>query len=394
MTKLKTSLLAAATLAAPLTLTSPAAQAQPVNGLYVGAGAGVNWLQDVTATATDTLGLIGDPGDSVSAKGQFKDPGFVGLVSIGYGFGNGFRAELEGSWRHNRVTGPSISESVNLGECNLTGTLKGVGKLNTLGLMANVLYDFDIGQSAVYPYIGAGAGVAWRKADDVGLRASASCGEDSGVMSLLWDGTGAAFAYQAIAGMAFPIAAVPGLSLTAEYRFFGMLETSHGDATASLTLNDVPVGSETVPGLKGKLDNSYNHSVLLGVRYAFNAAPAAVVAPPVVAPKAKSFLVFFDWDKSTLTDRARGIIKEAAAASKAMKHTVIEVNGYADTSGTPKYNMGLSMRRAQTVAAELVRNGVAKQEIAIKAFGDTVLLVPTGPGVREPQNRRVEIIIK
>ncbi|MSO90914.1 MAG: flagellar motor protein MotB, partial [Acetobacteraceae bacterium] len=53
-----------------------------------------------------------------------------------------------------------------------------------------------------------------------------------------------------------------------------------------------------------------------------------------------------------------------------------------------------SMRRAQTVAAELVRNGVAKGEIAIKAFGDTVLLVPTGPGVREPQNRRVEIIIR
>ena len=53
-----------------------------------------------------------------------------------------------------------------------------------------------------------------------------------------------------------------------------------------------------------------------------------------------------------------------------------------------------AMRRAQTVAAELVRNGVAKGEIAIKAFGDTVLLVPTGPGVREPQNRRVEIIIR
>ena len=115
---------------------------------------------------------------------------------------------------------------------------------------------------------------------------------------------------------------------------------------------------------------------------------------PVVAPAGKSFLVFFDWDKSTLTFRARRIIREAAATSKTTQHTKIEVNGYADTSGKAEYNKGISMRRAQRVAAELVRNGVAKGEIAIKAFGDTVLLVPTGPGVREPQNRRVEIIIR
>ena len=140
--------------------------------------------------------------------------------------------------------------------------------------------------------------------------------------------------------------------------------------------------------------NFVGQNARIGISYLFGEAPPAVVAAPVVAAKAKSFLVFFDWDKATLTDRARGIVKEAAAASKAAKHTVIEVNGYADTSGNPKYNMGLSMRRAQNVAAELVRNGVDKKEIAIKAFGDTVLLVPTGPGVREPQNRRVEIIIK
>jgi len=45
------------------------------------------------------------------------------------------------------------------------------------------------------------------------------------------------------------------------------------------------------------------------------------------------------------------------------------------------------------VAAELVKDGVAKSAISIQGFGDTHLLVPTGPGVREPQNRRVEVII-
>ena len=70
------------------------------------------------------------------------------------------------------------------------------------------------------------------------------------------------------------------------------------------------------------------------------------------------------------------------------------MNGYTDTSGTPQYNQGLSMRRAQAVAAELVKDGVPQTIIAIWGFGETHLLVATGPGVREPQNRRVEIVIR
>ncbi len=69
------------------------------------------------------------------------------------------------------------------------------------------------------------------------------------------------------------------------------------------------------------------------------------------------------------------------------------MNGYTDTSGTARYNEGLSMRRAQAVAAELVKDGVPQAALVIKGFGETHLLVPTGQGVREPQNRRVEIII-
>jgi len=77
-----------------------------------------------------------------------------------------------------------------------------------------------------------------------------------------------------------------------------------------------------------------------------------------------------------------------------LQYTRIEVNGYTDTSGTPRYNMGLSIRRANAVKAELIRDGVPESAITAQGFGDTHLLVPTGPGVREPQNRRVEIIIR
>jgi hypothetical protein len=62
-------------------------------------------------------------------------------------------------------------------------------------------------------------------------------------------------------------------------------------------------------------------------------------------------------------------------------------------SGTPRYNMGLSLRRAHAVAGDLVRDGAPTSAIAIRGCGQTRLLVPTGFGVREPQNRRVETIL-
>jgi OmpA-OmpF porin, OOP family len=118
-------------------------------------------------------------------------------------------------------------------------------------------------------------------------------------------------------------------------------------------------------------------------------APAAAPVPVAV----RSYLVFFDWDKATLTDRAREIIREAAHNSTQIQYTRIEVNGYTDTSGTPRYNQGLSMRRARAVAGELARDGSAEGAISIRGFGETHLLVPTGASVREQQNRRVEIVL-
>ena len=342
MTKLRTTLLATTLLALPLV-----AQAQPVSGLYVGAGAGVNFQHQFNLTGTES-------DNSGRAKSRI---GFVGLGSVGWGLGNGLRLEVEGNFRDNRLH-------------SIQGAEGGGGRQSTYGVMGNVLFDFNGISPAFVPYVGAGVGYAWRRASNVH---PAPFEEDKA------DSTKGAFAFQGIVGAAFPIAGVPGLALTAEYRYFGVLSTTYNNGESGESI---------------KFGTSNNHSALLGIRYAFNAAPAAVMAAVVVAPAGKSFLVFFDWDRSTLTDRARGIIREAAATSKATAHTQIEVKGYADTSGNPRYNQGISMRRAQTVAAELVRNGVPKGEIAIKAFGDTVLLVPTGPGVREPQNRRVEIVIR
>jgi len=378
----RTLLLASAGIAMLLAAPDPAA-AQPVTGLYIAGAGGVNLRQNQdfrspVVTIDDDSGGGGESaaaalaGPGVGLGGSVRghlghNAGFAALGSIGWGYGNGLRAEIEGSYRNNavrRLTGAGLSLPV-------TGTA------HTYAVMANVLFDMDIGQNWVYPYIGGGVGYAWTNLHDVRFPGAFSVG-----------GTSGNFAYQAIAGAALPIAPVVGLSLTLEYRFLGTLGGDYGLR--------VPLPRGGVASVGGfHTSGQHNHAGLVGLRYAFSVAPPAP-APAAAAPAAamRSFMVFFDWDRAVLTDRARQVIQEAAATSRQVQHTRIEVNGYADTSGTPRYNMDLSMRRAQNVAAELVRNGVARGEIAIKAFGDTVLLVPTGPGVREPQNRRVEIIIR
>ncbi len=139
------------------------------------------------------------------------------------------------------------------------------------------------------------------------------------------------------------------------------------------------------------------------VAYKFGAAPpppppespaAAIATPPVAPIPVRTYLVFFDWDRADLTDRAKQIVASAAQASTHVQTTRIEVDGYTDLSGTVPYNQRLSVRRAQTVQNELVRDGVPANEIAIHGYGESNPLVPTAPGVREPQNRRVEIILK
>ncbi|HTJ62514.1 MAG TPA: OmpA family protein [Alphaproteobacteria bacterium] len=123
------------------------------------------------------------------------------------------------------------------------------------------------------------------------------------------------------------------------------------------------------------------------------AAPPAYVPPPIQAPAApKSYLVFFDFNKSDLTPQATQIVDTAAKNAQAGKVTQLTVTGHTDTVGSDAYNMRLSRRRAESVAAQLEKDGVASSEISIVAKGKRDLLVPTADGVREPQNRRVQIV--
>ncbi len=331
---LRKALLTATIIALPASV-----MAQPIDGLYVSGAAGVNFLTNTKVSK-----------GSGSAHLVAPKVGPAAEVSVGYGYGNGLRAELELLGIGNSLKGKGVSAGA---------------QQVTYGLMANGLYDIDVGLP-VTPYVGVGVGYVFVQENSANINGTSLKGSALG-----------SFAAQGIVGAAYSV--TPQLAVTADYRLL--------DKVQDRTYSGYKIGSEL------------NNSFMVGLRYAFGAAPAAAPAPapaaavaPAPAP-ARSYLVFFDWDKADLTARAQQIIAEAAKNSTAVKATRIDVAGHADKSGTPAYNQTLSLKRANNVAAELVRLGVPKSEIAISAYGDTKPLVPTAAGVREPQNRRVEIVL-
>ena len=120
--------------------------------------------------------------------------------------------------------------------------------------------------------------------------------------------------------------------------------------------------------------------------------PKAMPVKPMPMKTASTSLVFFDFDSAVLTPEARAIVRQAANDARNGSTTRIMVTGHADKSGTNAYNLALSERRAEAVRNLLVESGVTPSDISVAAKGETEPLVPTADGVREPQNRRVEIV--
>ena len=131
-----------------------------------------------------------------------------------------------------------------------------------------------------------------------------------------------------------------------------------------------------------------------GIRVNLNPAPPPPMPVPEIIPVPETaFIVFFDWDRADLTPEANLVLDDVVVVANESGYASIRLDGYTDLSGSAAYNLGLSERRANSVADGLIARGIAPDEIVIRAFGEENPLVPTPDGVREPQNRRVEIFL-
>jgi OmpA-OmpF porin, OOP family len=253
---------------------------------------------------------------------------------IGYDF-IGPRVELEGIYRQNQ-------------NGQFFGNRAITGQISQVGAMANFLYDFNA-TGTIVPYIGAGAGVGF-------------VDSDTNLGSTV-------FAFQGILGLGYNFS--PNLRFNLDGRYYGT----------------------TNPTVAGFGWSNNNISLLASIQLKFGSSPPPPPPPPpVVTPP--SFMVFFDWDRSNLSAQALTTIKQAADAFRTKGSARITATGHTDTSGPEAYNMALSLRRANAVKDALVRDGVPAQAITVIGKGESQLLVPTADGVREPQNRRVEIVIQ
>ena len=330
-------------------------------GLYLGGAAGI--------TLPDDSDIEGS-GIRTDAELDYG-PALSGVV--GYDLPGPFRTELELNFRTNDV--------------DEIGSASGGGELRSYGALVNLFYDFALG-GGFTPYVGAGIGGARLVADGI-----------SPVAGTNINGHDTVLAYQGIAGVAYGLS--PSTAITLDYRYFA---TGDGDFNTG-TGAGVDVSSS-------------NHAVMLGFRIALNSPPRAAASPPPAPPPpppppvtqappapppaapapaapapTRNFLVFFDFDSATLTPQALTILADAARTARQLNAVRIDAIGHADRSGSDAYNVALSQRRAAAVRAELVRLGIQTNQISVAARGEAEPLVPTADGVREPQNRRVQIVL-
>ncbi len=313
-------------------------------------------------------------GNPPAAGGDSKeDEGYIAGGAAGYNIGpspiGNLRIELNLDYRDNGVSSIGVHGATGAG-----------GSINSLAGMINGLVDTPYQFWGIRPYLGAGIGLVSMNLDNITVAGTPVANDRDTVPAL-----------QAMAGLRYDLNSNWSASL--EYRFLdGFNPRFH-------TVNNSAIATS---GYR-------NHSILLGVTYNFGApppppppvqpavapAPMPPPAPPAAAtvPPGQFFIVFFDFDKSTITEAGRQVLDAAATAFAQNKPVRIELTGYTDTMGTQQYNLGLSERRAVAVRNYLSAHGVPPTAMDVAWKGKQDLRVQTPDGVREPQNRRVEIVI-
>lgn len=343
---------------------------------YIGINGGVLLEDQVDVDLANT-----DP--QTNAAFADTNTGIDADVVIGYDFGS-FRLEAEGGYKRAGYDGLTVVNSAILpgGLTVPSGTVvQNEEDLTIWSGMVNGLVEF--GSDDGFQVFG-GGGVGFANLD---LPV-----EVAGVGTVI-DDSSTDFAWQLLAGARLAI--TDNLDLGVKYRYFVINEFELEAA------NGAPI------------EAGFNsHSVLASLTYNFGrkAEPAPVIAPPapppvapppppVVAPpppprpacNTGPYIVFFDFDRSDITAEAASILNNAVTAYANCGNARVMLAGHTDTSGRAAYNEALAERRNASVRSYMTGRGVPAGQITGEAFGETQPRVPTADGVREAQNRRVEV---
>ena len=101
--------------------------------------------------------------------------------------------------------------------------------------------------------------------------------------------------------------------------------------------------------------------------------------------------IYFEFDKSNLTSKSIQTLKSTVNALNDNSSIQITLAGHADERGTREYNLALGQRRAETVSDYLVLNGISKNRITVKSYGEERPAVSGQNEISYSKNRRVEI---
>jgi outer membrane protein OmpA-like peptidoglycan-associated protein len=124
------------------------------------------------------------------------------------------------------------------------------------------------------------------------------------------------------------------------------------------------------------------------VQTRYGTALAAQPLPPA------QFTLYFIENKDELTDESKRIVDIVFAEIAKRPVPDVMIIGHTDTVGSDAANDALSRQRADVVRSAFVARGLAADKAVAVGRGRRELAVPTGDGVSEPRNRRVEILVR
>jgi OmpA-OmpF porin, OOP family len=369
-------------------------------GLYAGIEVGGDWAQfpgrvsvGTTTGVAATAAGRGSAAGSVPLSNNFSGS-FAGGGQIGYNW------QFPSNW----VLGGEIDFK---GDDSQRTTTLGVAPLTPLPVLGpfagndrfrasthwngSARARLGYAWGAAFPYITGGVAFADEKVQSSFVPVATAAGTAPGSAA---SDSSTLIGWTVGAGLEYALS--PSWSLGGEYRY-----ADYGNETFNLgRVATVPTGTAAAPTFATAPVSARvglrEHSLLFKLNYHFGAppppppAPVAAPMPPPAAPRV--FIVFFDWDRDTITPEGQQIIAQAADAYRSGAPVQIQVTGYTDRSGSPGYNQRLSERRANNVAKALAGMGVPPTQMVVSGRGENDNRVPTADGVREPQNRRVEIV--